>query len=91
MLSSAVTGSIGFPYQSAICASHHAINSIADSLRREVKPHGIDVVCLRPGIADRSFRKEWSSNVRDVDVFIKWTRLDGRNFMLIYVRPLLSI
>ncbi|KAF9274335.1 hypothetical protein BGZ68_000767 [Mortierella alpina] len=62
MLSSAVTGSIGFPYQSAICASHHAINSIADSLRREVKPHGIDVVCLRPGIADRSFRKEWSSN-----------------------------
>ncbi|KAG0276829.1 hypothetical protein BGZ95_006980 [Linnemannia exigua] len=60
-VSSAITGSIGFPQQSAICASHHAIESIADSLRREVKSQGIDVVCLRPGIADRSFRKEWGS------------------------------
>ncbi|KAF9946877.1 hypothetical protein BGZ72_011060 [Mortierella alpina] len=68
MLSSAVTGSIGFPYQSAICASHHAINSIADSLRREIKPHGIDVVCLRPGVADRSFRKEWSENTSNNNV-----------------------
>ncbi|KAI1316388.1 hypothetical protein EDD11_010030 [Mortierella claussenii] len=59
-ISSAITGSIGFPYQSAICASHHAIESIADSLRREIKPQGIDVICLRPGITDRSFRKEWS-------------------------------
>lgn len=58
-VSSAITGSIGFPFQSAICASHHAVESIADSLRREVKSQGIDVVCLRPGIADRSFRKEW--------------------------------
>ncbi|KAG0096426.1 hypothetical protein BGZ93_004550 [Podila epicladia] len=59
MLSSAVTGSIGFPYQSAICASHHAIESIADALRREIKPQGIDVICLRLGVADTSFRKEW--------------------------------
>ncbi|KAF9386818.1 hypothetical protein CPB97_003300 [Podila verticillata] len=59
LLSSAITGSIGFPYQSAICASHHAIESIADSLRREIKPQGIDVICLRPGVADTSFRKEW--------------------------------
>ncbi|KAG0258640.1 hypothetical protein BG011_003166 [Mortierella polycephala] len=61
ILSSAVTGSIGFPYQSAICASHHAIESIADSLRREVKDHGVDVICLRPGIADRQFRIEWGA------------------------------
>ncbi|KAF9189762.1 hypothetical protein BGZ51_009304 [Haplosporangium sp. Z 767] len=60
ILSSAITGSIGFPYQSAICASHHAIESIADSLRREVKVQGVDVICLRPGITDRHFRKEWS-------------------------------
>ncbi|KAG0314609.1 hypothetical protein BGZ99_007964 [Dissophora globulifera] len=60
-VSSAITGSIGFPYESAICASHHAIDSIADSVRREIKPHGIDVVCLRPGFTDRSFRKEWGA------------------------------
>ncbi|KAF9905766.1 hypothetical protein EC991_001304 [Linnemannia zychae] len=65
-VSSAITGSIGFPYQSAVCASHHAIESIADSLRREVKAQGIDVVCLRPGIADRSFRREWGEKSGNV-------------------------
>ncbi|KAF9584805.1 hypothetical protein BGW38_005120 [Lunasporangiospora selenospora] len=59
LMSSAITGSIGFPYQSSICASHHAIESIADSLRREVKHQGIDVVCLRPGVSDTYYRKEW--------------------------------
>ncbi|KAI8360202.1 hypothetical protein B0O80DRAFT_196872 [Mortierella sp. GBAus27b] len=57
-MSSAITGSIGFPYQSAICASHHAIESIADSLRRELKYQGIDVVCLRPGVTEKTYRKE---------------------------------
>lgn len=67
-ISSAITGSIGFPFQSAICASHHAVESIADSLRREVKSQGIDVVCLRPGIADRSFRKEWGEKSSKVTI-----------------------
>ncbi|KAF9133083.1 hypothetical protein BGW39_010615 [Mortierella sp. 14UC] len=67
-VSSAITGSIGFPYQSAVCASHHAIESIADSFRREVKSQGIDVVCLRPGIADRSFRREWSEKSNKANV-----------------------
>ncbi|KAG0291073.1 hypothetical protein BGZ96_005539 [Linnemannia gamsii] len=67
-VSSAITGSIGFPFQSAICASHHAVESIADSLRREVKPQGIDVVCLRPGIADRSFRQEWGEKSSKANV-----------------------
>lgn len=67
-VSSAITGSIGFPFQSAICASHHAVESIADSLRREVKSQGIDVVCLRPGIADRSFRKEWGEKSSKANV-----------------------
>ncbi|KAF9428643.1 hypothetical protein BGZ94_001611 [Podila epigama] len=69
LVSSAITGSIGFPYQSAICASHHAIESIADSLRREIKHQGIDVICIRPGVADTQFRKEWvdkKANAGDV-------------------------
>ncbi|KAF8929540.1 hypothetical protein EDD21DRAFT_225695 [Dissophora ornata] len=61
-VSSAITGSVGFPFQSAICASHRAIESIADSVRREIKPQGIDVICLRPGVTDRSFRKEWGGD-----------------------------
>ncbi|GJJ77816.1 hypothetical protein EMPS_10175 [Entomortierella parvispora] len=60
ILSSAITGSIGFPYQSSICASHHAVEAIADSLRREIKHQGIDVICLRVGTTERSYRKEWN-------------------------------
>ncbi|KAF9350954.1 hypothetical protein BGX26_010921 [Mortierella sp. AD094] len=69
IVSSAITGSIGFPYQSAICASHHAIESIADSLRREIKSQGIDVICLRPGISDRSFRSDAKGNAGGVGLF----------------------
>ncbi|KAF9939227.1 hypothetical protein BGZ65_011237 [Modicella reniformis] len=50
LVTSTITGNIGLPYQSATCASQHAILSIADSLRREVQHWGIDVVCLKKGI-----------------------------------------
>ncbi|KAI8605730.1 hypothetical protein EDD21DRAFT_362873 [Dissophora ornata] len=49
-ITSAITSNFGLPYQSAACASHHAIASIADSLRREVQHKGIDVVSLKAGI-----------------------------------------
>ncbi|KAI1317196.1 hypothetical protein EDD11_008888 [Mortierella claussenii] len=62
-ITSVITGSMGLPHQSALCASHHAISSIADSLRREVQYDGINIVCLKPGIlgnprtGDRHFFK----------------------------------
>ncbi|KAF9320463.1 hypothetical protein BG003_006060 [Podila horticola] len=80
LLSSAITGSIGFPYQSAICASHHAIESITDSLRREIKPQGIDVICLRLGVADTSFRKEWGGKANAGGVGLLST-LDPTQFL----------
>ncbi|KAG0323100.1 hypothetical protein BGZ99_002939 [Dissophora globulifera] len=49
VITSAIASSTGLPYQSAVCASHHALVSIADSLRREVQQKGIDVVCLKTG------------------------------------------
>ncbi|KAF9342790.1 hypothetical protein BGX34_007655, partial [Mortierella sp. NVP85] len=52
LLTSAHTGIIGYPNQSALCASHHAIMAIADSLRREIGPSGIDVVCLKTGTSN---------------------------------------
>ncbi|KAF9566011.1 hypothetical protein BGW38_008884, partial [Lunasporangiospora selenospora] len=51
-VSSAITGNLGLPSQSSICASHHAMEAVADSLRREVAKAGVDVICLKPGIAD---------------------------------------
>ncbi|KAG0239130.1 hypothetical protein BGW41_007901 [Actinomortierella wolfii] len=58
LLSSSVTGNLGLPRQSALSVSHHALESLADSLRREIKHQGIDVVCLKPGVIESSKRKE---------------------------------
>ncbi|KAF9111184.1 hypothetical protein BGX27_005300 [Mortierella sp. AM989] len=54
LITSAITGNIGLPNQSAICASHHALTSVADSLRREIQHKGIDVISLRLGIMELS-------------------------------------
>ncbi|KAF9360095.1 hypothetical protein BGX26_010532 [Mortierella sp. AD094] len=54
LITSAIAGNIGLPNQSAICASHHAITSVADSLRREIQHKGIDVVSIRLGIMESS-------------------------------------
>ncbi|KAI7827107.1 hypothetical protein BC939DRAFT_445787 [Gamsiella multidivaricata] len=71
-ITSVITGTIGLPRQSALCASHHAITSIADSLRREVQHKGIDVVCLRAGIMESSRQlkpKPVAANVGALEVW----------------------
>ncbi|KAF9209196.1 hypothetical protein BGZ49_005818 [Haplosporangium sp. Z 27] len=69
IVSSAVTGNISYPYQSALCASQHAIESISDSLRREVKYMGVDVVCLRHGVSDRSYVHGAKGSIRGYGLF----------------------
>jgi short-subunit dehydrogenase len=44
-----VSGIIGSPFLGAYCASKFAVEAISDSLRRELKLHGIKVVLLQPG------------------------------------------
>lgn len=56
-------GNIALPYYSAACASHHAIISIAHSLRREIQHLGIDVVCLETGVP-AALRSDMNYRVR---------------------------
>ncbi|MBF6301937.1 SDR family NAD(P)-dependent oxidoreductase [Nocardia amamiensis] len=46
-------GSVGswitLPFGGPLCSSKHAIRSLTDALRMEVKPWGIDVVLIEPG------------------------------------------
>ena len=46
---SSVSGRITFPFLGPYCASKHALESLADALRRELLPYGIDVVSIQPG------------------------------------------
>ncbi len=44
------SGFISTPLQGAYCASKHAIEAIADTFRLELKPWGIEVACIQPGM-----------------------------------------
>ena len=46
---SSVAGKNGNPFTSAYCASKHAVEGFAESLRRELMLFGIDVVIIAPG------------------------------------------
>jgi NAD(P)-dependent dehydrogenase (short-subunit alcohol dehydrogenase family) len=43
-------GDFGVPFQSAYTASKHAVKGLTDALRYEVKPFGVQVAVVQPGI-----------------------------------------
>ncbi|MGK2931774.1 MAG: SDR family NAD(P)-dependent oxidoreductase, partial [Solirubrobacterales bacterium] len=46
---SSLFGLIGFPYQSAYCASKHAVRGFTESLRHEMRGTGIRIAAIHPG------------------------------------------
>lgn len=46
---SSISGRVGVPFLSAYAASKHALEGYTDSLRREMRPHGVAVVLVEPG------------------------------------------
>lgn len=46
---SSVSGSMGFPFLGAYCASKHALEGMSESLRRELLQFGIEVSIVAPG------------------------------------------
>ena len=46
---SSLFGLIGFPYQSAYCASKHAVRGFTESLRHEMRGSGIRIAAVHPG------------------------------------------
>jgi NAD(P)-dependent dehydrogenase (short-subunit alcohol dehydrogenase family) len=46
---SSTSGKFGFPFVGAYVASKHGLEGFSESLRRELMPHGIDVIIVAPG------------------------------------------
>ena len=49
---SSIAGRVSHPIAGAYCASKHALEAASDALRNELKPAGIDVALVEPGVFD---------------------------------------
>ena len=52
---SSVVGKVTIPYMGAYCATKHALNSMSDALRAELRQDGINVITLMPGRVKTGF------------------------------------
>ncbi len=52
---SSVIGKRGTPFNGAYCATKFAVCGLTDSMRVEMKPHGVRVTCVCPGLTDTEF------------------------------------
>ncbi len=46
---SSIGGRVALPMVGAYNASKFALEAVSDSLRREIRPHGVDVIVVEPG------------------------------------------
>ena len=52
---SSVAGRVTMPFFAPYNSTKHAVESISDSLRHELRPHGVDVVVIEPGAVRTRF------------------------------------
>ena len=48
-MASSIGGRLALPLVSAYNASKFGLEAVSDSLRRELRPHGVDVIVIEPG------------------------------------------
>ena len=54
---SSIFGRRAFPSCSEYCASKFAVSGFSEALRVELRPHGVDVLLVNPGLTDTPFRE----------------------------------
>ncbi|MCP2164648.1 oxidoreductase [Goodfellowiella coeruleoviolacea] len=63
---SSIGGEIALPLGAWYYASKHALEAYSDSLRQEVRPFGIDVVVVQPGIIRTEFESGTADELRAI-------------------------
>ncbi|MBB5953821.1 short-subunit dehydrogenase [Saccharothrix tamanrassetensis] len=63
---SSIGGEIALPLGAWYYASKHALEAYSDTLRQEVKPFGVDVVLIQPGIIQTEFEDGTAQELRDI-------------------------
>ncbi|ONI73027.1 short-chain dehydrogenase/reductase [Actinosynnema sp. ALI-1.44] len=63
---SSIGGEIALPLGSWYYAAKHALEAFSDTLRMEVRPFGIDVVIIQPGIIRTEFEDQTAAQLREM-------------------------
>ncbi|AHE68073.1 SDR family NAD(P)-dependent oxidoreductase [Legionella oakridgensis] len=79
---SSVLGIISLPFRGAYNASKYAVEGISDTLRLELKPSGIAVICIQPGPINSQFRDN------SVESALKEIDMENSHFKVQYQRML---
>lgn len=62
-----ISGRIAAPYLAPYCASKFAVRAISDSLRREMRPHGVKVVLIEPGAIQTPIWEKTLEHSNDIE------------------------
>ncbi len=54
---SSVMGKVGMPFHGAYAATKFAICGLSDAMRVELRPHGVHVTCVCPGLTESEFSR----------------------------------
>lgn len=67
-----VAGYFGAPGQAPYCSSKAAVRAIAQSLRAELRPHGVGVVLVSPGFVESEIHRRGESESLRPDALPAW-------------------
>jgi NAD(P)-dependent dehydrogenase (short-subunit alcohol dehydrogenase family) len=85
---SSMGGRLVFPGGGAYHATKYAVEALSDALRMEVKPFGIDVVCVEPGLIRTEFGTTAAGGVAEEDgPYAAFNRSVAANTQSVYEGP----
>jgi NAD(P)-dependent dehydrogenase (short-subunit alcohol dehydrogenase family) len=85
---SSMGGRLVFPGGGAYHATKYAVEALSDALRMEVRPFGIDVVCIEPGLIRTEFGSTAAGGVAEEDgPYAAFNRSVAENTQSVYEGP----
>ena len=91
---SSVGGKLTFPGGGAYHASKHAVEALSDALRFEVRPFGVDVIIMEPGLIRTRFADAVHSSLAGllkIPVYDRFNELVGQTTKDVYEKGVLAL
>ena len=87
---SSMGGRLTFPGGGAYHATKYAVEAMSDALRMEVRPFGIDVICIEPGLIRTEFGTTAAGGVEaaEGDPYADFNRAVAKSTRDVYEGPL---